>query len=225
MAKRKLTKPSLLSSRDGQRIIQLVEYEITSEPILDRRYMRLPDHVKDAFDRLHWEAQEQPLKAIPELLDWIEKYPDIPILYNYLSVAYSSAGQNEKAEEVIHENYRRNPDYLFARLNYAEVCRARGDYDEIAEIFEHKFDLKFLYPKRKKFHISEVANFMGLMGIYFLGTGDPDTAEKYYAILKQIAPEYPVTKLLRRNLHHGSLTQMLRRVLAQMKSGSRKPGK
>ena len=137
------------------------------------------------------------------------------MLYNYLSVAYSHAGQREKAEEVIQENYQRNPDYLFARLNYAELCRAQGNYQQIAEIFEHKFDLKLLYPKRKRFHISEVANFMGLIGIYFLETGQREAAERYYEILKEIAPGYPMTKMLRRKLHPSFLRRLLSRMAGQ----------
>ncbi|MEW5960034.1 MAG: hypothetical protein AB1801_20115, partial [Chloroflexota bacterium] len=123
-----------------------------------------------------------------------------------------------KLEEVIQENYRRNPDYLFARLNYAEMCRARGEYDKIAEIFEYKFDLKLLYPNRKQFHISEVANFMGLIGVYFFETGQQDVSEKYYDILKQIAPEYPMTKMLRWKLHPGLIRRVFHRLAGQKPS-------
>jgi len=202
-----------------KKAIQSVEYEITSEPIQDRRYRRLPGQVKDAIERLHPEAQRDPQRAIPELVDLIKKYPKVPMLYNYLSVAYSQAGQWEKAEEVIRENYQRNPDYLFARLNYAELCRTQGDYEQIAEIFEHKFDLKLLYPNRKRFHISEVANFMGLIGIYFLETGQQEAAEKYYEILKKIAPDYPMTKMLRRKLHPSFLGRLLGRISSLQPEG------
>ena len=202
MAKRKkATRRPALQSQDELKAVRIIEYEITSEPIQDRRYKRLPGQVRDAIDRLHHEAQRHPHRAIPELVDLVKKYPKLSMLYNYLSVAYSQAGQRDKAEEAIRENYRRNPDYLFARLNYAELCRAQGDYEQIAEIFEHKFDLKLLYPNRKRFHISEVANFMGLMGIYFWETGERKGAERYYEILKEIAPSYPVTKMLRRKLN------------------------
>ena len=142
------------------------------------------------------------------------------MLYNYLSVAYSRAGKREKAEEIVRENYQLNPDYLFARLNYAELCRAQGDYEQIAEIFEHKFDLKLLYPNRKRFHISEVANFMGMMGVYFLETGEREGAERYYEALKEIAPSYPMTKLLRRKLHPGFLERLLRRMADQTQTRS-----
>ena len=210
--RKRRAQPSLLLG--AERAVQIVEYKITSEPIQNGRYKRLPRKVKNAIDQLHYEAQKRPHHAIPELLDLIEKYPNIPLLYNYLSIAYSYAGQREKSEEVIRENYQRNPDYLFARLNYAELYRTRGDYDKIAEIFEHKFDLKLLYPKRKQFHLSEVANFMGLIGIYFFEMGERDAAEKYYDILKQIVPGYPMTKLLNRKLHPGLIRRVLHRLLA-----------
>jgi tetratricopeptide (TPR) repeat protein len=211
MAKRKkATRRPALRSQDELKTVRIVEYEITSEPIEDPRYTRLPGQVKDTIERLYHEAQRHPHRTIPELVALVNKYPRLPMLYNYLSVAYSRAGKREKAEEVIRENYQRNPDYLFARLNYAELCRAQGDYEQIAEIFEHKFDLKLLYPNRKRFHISEVANFMGMMGVYFLETGGREVAERYYEALKEIAPSYPMTKLLRRKLHPGFLGRLLR---------------
>jgi tetratricopeptide (TPR) repeat protein len=215
MSKKRRMTPTRGQPQDAPKVVYITEYEITTAPIEDRRYRRLPDHIKDAFERLHYQAQSQPHKAIPELLSWIEQYPDIPLLYNYLSVAYSAAGQNAEAEAVIRTNYQRNPDYLFARLNYAELCLAKGDYAQVAEIFEHKFDLKLLYPKRKRFHISEVANFMGFIGIYFFRIGEQDMAKKYYDLLQQIAPDYPVVEQLRRLLFPSLLRRLLVRLAGQ----------
>ena len=75
MAKRKQRTQTPLQSEDELRAVQIVEYEITSEPIHDHRYKRLPRYVKNAIDRLYYEAQKRPHKAIPELVDLIEKYP------------------------------------------------------------------------------------------------------------------------------------------------------
>ena len=211
MSKKRRRARRPLPVEDESKAVYITEYEITTEPIQDRFYKRLPGRVKDAFDRLHYECQSQPRKAIPELLEWIEKYPQLPMLYNYLSVAYSMAGQREKAEAMILENYRRNPDYLFARLNYAELCLEKGDYEQVADILEHKIDLKLLYPNRKRFHISEVVNFMGLVGVYFVEIGEGETAKKYYDILEQIAPDYPMTTRLRRKLFPGPLQRLFGR--------------
>lgn len=203
--------------QDIERVVYVSEYEITSEPILDRGYKRLPKKVKEAIDRLYDKSQRRPREVIPELLELIEKYPDVPILYNYLSIAYSMSGQREKSEAMVRENYRRNPDYLFARLNYAEMCLARGDYKKVAEILEHKFDLKLLYPKRKRFHISEVVNFMGIVGIYFLEIGERDTAEKYYDVLQQIGQRYPITRYpITRQLRNRLFPGLFRRLYLRL---------
>lgn len=184
-------------------ILRLVEYEITWEPIPDARKEKLPKEVQEAIPRLHDEIKIHPRKVIPELLELIEKHPDYPTFYNFLSVAYENAGHYRKAKDTILENYRRNPDYLFARLNYAELCLAEGDIERIPAIFNHRFDLKLLYPQRKVFHITEVLNFMGIMGVYCAVAGKRDTAEQYYAILKQLDPDHYMTRRLGAYLHPG----------------------
>jgi tetratricopeptide (TPR) repeat protein len=216
--KKKRGKQAFNQLQGNYDVVRIVEYEITTEPIYDRHYKGLPDEVKEAISRLYYEAPTRPSKAIPEILGLIEQYPNIPILYNYLSVAYSAAGQTEKSEAAILENYRLNPDYLFARLNYAELCRIKGDYEQIAEIFEHKFDLKLLYPHRNRFHISEVANFMGLIGIYFIETDRREVAMRYFDMLKELAPDYPVVKLLRKKLYPNSFNRLLSNLAGRMSS-------
>ncbi len=118
----------------------------------------------------------------------------------------------EKAEESIKTNIQRNPDYLFARLNYAEFFLRRKEYNKVAEIFDHKFDLQMLYPKRKRFHISEVVNFMGLMGTYFYEIGEREAAGIYHDFLQEIAPKYPMAKRLKRKLHPGIIARFLNRL-------------
>lgn len=207
----------LVQELDELRPVYVSKYEITTSPIHDRHYKRLPRRVKDAIQRLHDESQSQPRKAIPELLKWIEQYPNIPVLYNYLGVAYTMSGQQEKAEEVVRDNYRRNPDYLFARLNYAQLFLAKRNFEKVAEILDHKFDLQMLYPRRKRFHVSEVANFMGVVGVYFFGIGERDAAIKYYdmLMLKQIAPDFPMTRQLRRMLYPGLLRRLLNHLIGR----------
>ena len=76
----------------------------------------------------------------------------------------------------------------------------KGEYEQAAQILEHKFDLKLLYPKRKRFHISEVVNFMGVVGTYFVDTGQRETARRYYDVLREIAPvSWPKTSSVRRS--------------------------
>jgi tetratricopeptide (TPR) repeat protein len=197
MSKKKRFATKDVRSRNKPRAHRFIDFEITDEPIIDRQFEGLPTDAKDAFERLYTETQKQPLKAIPELLEWIEKYPDLPMLRNWLSAAYSASGQDEKAKEAVKENYLRNPNYLFARINYAEQCLTEGDSDMVGEIFNHTFDLKLLYPERNRFHVTEAACFMGLIGLYLCETGAPDLAESLLIEMEEIAPDYPTTRKLR----------------------------
>ncbi len=214
--KRKTRKLHASSRKTRAQHLKILEYDITYDPIQDKNYDKLPDHIKDKIDKFYYLVQKNPDPAtIFDLENLIEKFPNVPMLYNYLSIAYSRLKNREKFLEIVERNYRMNPDYLFARLNYAEVCIQRGDYGKIAEIFGHKFDLQLLYPKRKNFHISEVANFMGIMGIYFFKMDKREIAESHYKILKEIADDYPVTKKLHKQLHPGFLKPMIKSLLGK----------
>lgn len=194
----------------GVREFILVNYRINFDAMEESPY-EIPDEVDEQLFDLHELIHENPRKAIPRLKALKERYPDVPILYNYLGMAYSGAGKSKKAEEVVVENYRKNPEYLFARLNYAEICLQRGELDEIPRIFDDTYDLKMLYPEREEFHVSEVVGFMGIMALYFMKTQNYDVAGRYYGMLREIAPDHPITKRIGKRLALVSLTSLYRR--------------
>jgi tetratricopeptide (TPR) repeat protein len=188
----------LLKEKFGRRGCRLIQYEIVEEPI---GIAEMPDEIVEVLEELQFLIFQMPDKAIPQIEDWIEKYPENPKLYNFLAVAHDRAGNYEKAEELSIEIIKRFPDYLFAKINYAQFCLKNDEIDKIPSIFNNKFDLQMLYPRRNKFHITEFSGFMGIMGIYFFKKGDKEQAKYYYDLLKQIAPKYPLTKQLKRLLH------------------------
>ncbi len=112
-------------------------------------------------------VKSNPKQAIPELLTLKENYPDIPVLYNYLCMAYEFTGNRAASREIIIENYQKSPDYLFAKINYAQVCLYEGNTEKIPEIFDGKFDLSLIYPERTRYHVSEFTGFAGVMCAYF----------------------------------------------------------
>jgi predicted Zn-dependent protease len=87
------------------------------------------------------ELSKNPQATIPKLRRLIEQVPDVPIFYNWLAMAYIRVGDERRANEMVRENYRRNPDYLFARLNYGHLCLQQGDVARADEVMEHKFTL------------------------------------------------------------------------------------
>jgi tetratricopeptide (TPR) repeat protein len=215
MAKKRSRKKKNPSKTDTPSPIYVTQYEITDEPIYEGAYHRLPKSVKERIERLYQETHWKPQQTIPELLDLQKKYPRVPQLYNYLAAAYSRAGETEKAEAITRENIRKNPNYLFARINQAQIYMAKKEYDKIPKIFKNKYDLKMLYPRRKKFHISEVANFMGVMGLYFSKTDQREIAELYNEILQEIASDFPIAKMLNRELNPGLISRAMKRLVGE----------
>ena len=179
----------------------LSEYEITEEPLENRHIKRLPAQVQAHVDDLYELAQHDPTQVIPELEHLIASYPQVPTFLNYLSIAYLAAGDQEKATAVVREAYRRHPQYLFARVNYANLCLQQGEIGKIPGIFDHTFDLKQLYPQRTRFHVSEFTGFAGVMCWYFCAIGERETAVLYYQMLKQVAPRHPMTTQAKRALY------------------------
>src|SRR5215510_3571661 len=137
------------------------EYDITDEPLDNRAIKRLPSQVQERIDDLYELAQHDPTQAIPELEQLIATYPHVPMFFNYLSIAYLAAGDQEPATALVREAYRRHPQSLFARVNYANLCLQQGESEKVPGIFDHAFDLKQLYPHRKRFHVSEFTGFAG----------------------------------------------------------------
>jgi len=176
-------------------------YDITDEPLENRDIKKLPAQVQARIDDLYELAQRDPTQAIPELERLIATYPHVPTFYNYLSIAYLAAGDLEKTEACVRDTYRRHPQYLFAKVNYANLCLQQGEIDKIPGIFDHACDLKQLYPHRTRFHISEFTNFVGVMCRYFCAIGERETATLYYRMLKQVAPRHPMTKHAKRSLY------------------------
>jgi tetratricopeptide (TPR) repeat protein len=188
-------------------ILDFYSYEITNAPIEDKT---IPEEIRDDLADIYKKCQKSPVSVIDRLKELIEKYPNVPKLYNFISIAYSNLNDKEKAKWYVIKAYENNPDYLFAKLNYAEICMADGNFEIIPKILNGKFDIKALYPERNVFHISEAVAFMGIVGLYFTHEGNVKLAEAFYNNIKQLAPKHQVTKRLKNALQLKSLLRFFR---------------
>ena len=182
-------------------VLVYTEYDITDEPLDNRDIKKLPASVQARIDDLYELAQHHPTQAIPELERLVTTYPHIPTFANHLSIAYLAAGDQEQAIALVREAYRRHPQYLFAKVNYANLCLQHGESKKVPGIFDHACDLKQLYPHRTRFHVSEFTGFAGVMCRYFCAIGERETAVLYYRMLKQVTPRHPMTKHAKRALY------------------------
>ena len=179
---------------------RVLEYEISYEPFHPPGIKKLPKQIHDQYEALYDLAQSNPQEAIPLLKRLIKKCPKEPRLYNLLASLYSKTNDLKNAEKISYDNYKMNPNYLFAKINYAQLCLEKNDFTTIPQIFNNKFDLKALYPNRNKFHVSEYVGFAGVVGEYFARIGDKDVAMLYLNLLQKIAPKHMLTKNLKKLL-------------------------
>ena len=159
----------------------------------------LASEIRDATPRLHALVRDDPRAAVTELRSWIEREP-LPMFYNWLSAAHSALGEVDAVDELVHENYRRNPQYLFARVNYAEICIAEGDLAGAREALGESLDIRRLLRGRKRVHISELTGYFYAVGLYHVKAGDREAAERAYELLKDAAPDEPTTRVLSQRL-------------------------
>jgi hypothetical protein len=169
-------------------------YSIVDAPLRVEPDPALEGIGDDERDRIRDELEDDPAAAVARIELLLPRYHDSPTLLNWLAAAYNRLGRVDKSEELARLNYERNPKYLFARVNWAEICLRDGDLDAVAAIFENKFDLKLLYPHRDVFHLSEFVGFASVIIPYLAQTGETEAAEKMFDVMKQIAPDHPATQ-------------------------------
>ena len=175
--------------------MHIVSYEVTYDPI-ESKYLDYPEEIQNEIESLCYKAQESPKSAklaIPRIQKLIEEYPSCPTLYNYLTVAYSISGNPKKSLFWIKETYRLFPDYLFARILFAQQYLKEDNLEKAMDVFDCKLDLKLLYPERNVFHITEVVSFLSLVIEIYFRQGKLDSAEKLFDILRELAPNHPQT--------------------------------
>jgi hypothetical protein len=177
-------------------------YEIVYGPMQTPSDSLPSPEARAAMPNLHALVNEDPDAAVPELLAWIEREP-LPMFFNWLSAAYGSIGDEAALEETVRENYRRNPRYLFARVNYAELCLRNRDLAGAREALGESLDLQFLLGARKRVHISEAVGYLYAVALYQIEAGDSDAAAITYDTLRELAPDEPPTERLRRLLYPG----------------------
>ncbi len=220
--KKKRRRPGASGELPGDVIILPdLTYEITDEPIRDGSTKEPPDEICDILEELHEKIQDRPGEALPDLLKLKKRYGNVPVIFNCLFHAYVGTGDMESAEAVNRECLARFPEYLFGRVNYAMICLRKGEYAKVPGIFEHKFDLKELYPRRSVFHISEFTYFTGAIAMYLVATGEVEMARKCYRDIRKIAPGYPMTRELKKVLYPGVLGWILEKLDARERASGR----
>ena len=166
-----------------------LNYKVSREPVYEgKSYANDPEMKKLMSDTYHDVKKNKP-NIIENLKELVRKYPNEPILKNYLSTAYTRKGKTEKADEVNDRLLKEHPDYLFGKLYLAEQYYVKGKFEKMAELMGPSMDIQQLYPERKEFHITEVMGFNKAAVKYFLGTKNIEQARERLEIMRKLEPE------------------------------------
>ena len=155
----------------------------------------------DLFNALFL-SRNKSKKARKEVEIFQNDYPDTPEVLNLLTYLNVCRKRIRQAERLVDENFQKNPDYLFARINYADLCLRRKKLQKIPKLFNFKFNLRDFCPNKKMFHISEFRGFMVMMGHYHLLIQKREAAECYHYLAHRVDPSHPNTKTLQKKLYY-----------------------
>ena len=170
-------------------------YNITTDPQFQNKRFGITPELQKQFTSLYFESQDKTNnKIIEKLTELIIKYPTVPILKNYLSIAYNVQGKHEKALEVNRWILSEHPNYLFALINEANNFIDNKAFSKVPEILGEAMEIKALYPDRDIFHLSEVTGFYTLAIRYYVALGNQELAENRLEILQELAPNHPDTE-------------------------------
>lgn len=173
----------------------LVSYEDSSDLLLS--YFSKKE-AKEFIELLH-ESQIDPKKTYPKALSWKEKHPKNPHVDNLLTFLHLAHKEKVKAEQLIKSSYLNHPDYFFSKINYADQCLRKKKLKEIALIFP-SFDLKELFPLKRRYHVSEFRGFMILACRYHLLLKKKQIAKNFYEKAYLADPSHPNLVFLEKEL-------------------------
>ncbi len=189
----------VIESADGEEVA-VVDYEITDAPIEQRWFKRLPRPIQQRLHEFHDLAVKEPSRVIEEAQQLLVTYPDVPMLYNVLEIAYKTVDDRQKRQNTVTTCRSKFPEYLFGKIAQAQIYLDHNEPEKIPELFEGHLELRLLYPQRTRFHISEFLGFTGLMALYYRQIGDRVLAKQYYRLLRTVAPRHAVVRQIRRAL-------------------------
>jgi tetratricopeptide (TPR) repeat protein len=184
---------SLKKSKDG--LPQ--PFQWTDEPVEEENFAKLSVAEKRKINKIFQRIKTEPIKQIPILLRLRKKHPNLPVLYNYLGIAYQLSQQLDKYEEIIHDTVKLFPDYLFGKVTLADYYFDRNNHKEVRKVFNNKLEIHHHFPaSRTIYHISEVRSFYATIGTLHARSGNMSRAIFCYLLIQRIDPDHPLSQEL-----------------------------
>jgi len=141
--------------------------------------------------------------ALRKLQKLKRKYPHVPLIYNFMGIAYQTLNDDTRRYHIIKQTRKKFPDYLFGMISLAEYRLSHFEHEDIPNIFNHKMQLHMHRPDAGDspvFHASEVQSFYCVTGRYYARNQQFAHAIKCYFIIKRANPDCPHLTVLAREI-------------------------
>ncbi len=203
MAQKTPDSKTLLADVDYEAVIQALKrsknglpkpVKYTTEQMEEEQRSKMSRRDKERLQNIYGRIQYTPKDVIPELLTLLQRYPNVPAIYNYLGIAYICNQQEDKHFELLFETTKRFPMYLFGKTSLAEYYLTHSEHRKVPEALDGKFELWQHYPTAEVFHVSEVRSFFCVTGSYFARANNFARALYLYHLLMDIVPDHPTAK-------------------------------
>ncbi|MBF5059920.1 DUF1186 domain-containing protein [Candidatus Neptunochlamydia vexilliferae] len=175
--------------------IPRTDFDISFEPLETcEAFNTLPEKERDIVNSFLLKVKADPKGTIEDILHYLEKYPNVPRLYNFLFSAYRLLDQPRKAAQVLKKTVELFPNYLFGLVEYSLYFLRRGELDQAHVALNHAMTLTDLYPDRKVFHSTEVEAFFYALAQLFIKKEEFNHVKGYLDLLKKINSESNLAK-------------------------------
>jgi hypothetical protein len=185
-------------------------YNLTNDNSFRDKKLMINKPIKDQSSLLLFRAKNRKdTTIISTLKKLMKEYPGVPVIKDYLGLAYRSKEMFDKARIVYDQLVVEYPDFLQGWVGLLSVFLNDGECDKIEELAGTDVDIRTLLPERKVFHLSEVVEFLQFAIVYFIRTDQLEKAEANFKDLKTIDSAYPDLQLLYSFIHFAKLSKCL----------------
>ena len=171
----------------------IVKYKITDSQDEINALFGITPTIAELMSEVGIKVQKKKNSAIKELNDLMKKHPHVPQFKNYLSTLYEAQGNHFMAQEVTRRCLVLHPNYLFGRLNVANIAIHNKEFEKVPALLGENMELQSLYPERTEFHIGEVASFYQTAIYYFVGIKNQEQAQVRLDILVKLDNEFDLS--------------------------------